>query len=94
MEECCCQGGCREFEPRLPLIKKDWIFPILFNLMDDIGEELILVRTTCEQRAKALSLSQAKLVKRKSVDLFNVSRSRQPRLPLIKKAHLMVGLFN
>ena len=55
--------------------------------------ELILVRATCEQRAKALSLKQAKLVKRKSVDPFNASRSRQPRLPLNKKTHHKAGLF-
>lgn len=38
-----------------------------------------LVRAICEHRAKELSSGQAKLVKRKSVEPFNASRSRQPR---------------
>ena len=48
-----CQGGCREFEPRLPLIKRS---PEkgFFLLAEDSGEKLGLrVQATCEQRAKA-----------------------------------------
>ena len=78
-----CQGGCREFEPRLPLHKE----PIGFFLSalysrDDSGENRFCeLRIFCRERRSFAKVRIA--LEAKTEDSFNAKNPRhEPRLPL------------
>ena len=48
-----CQGGCREFEPRLPLIKTDGLLFICFNLeVEGQDKRHIAIQSEAPQRSE------------------------------------------
>ena len=91
-----CQGGCREFEPRLPLIKNTHRKMSVFYQLDDSGETCFLASCVSELRleqfcdwTKSKKQNAELPLNASEQDTSLVSRSKISRWTLVPSAYFV-----